>query len=160
MDMNDRDLVDAMRVGADEEEALRRRVIDRVMRQAPERNRRFPVPRVGIPQWGWKEWALMVSITACLALVVVYGAPRVYAPSSDLETGTEERMAAKFVSFDFAGDELGTQDQPYQSLERAVASVESGGTLKVKGGSTGESLTIVKRVTLVAVEGPVRIGES
>ena len=61
----------------------------------------------------------------------------------------------------YAGTELGTQAQPFNTLGEAAASVVSGGTIKMIGGTTSsETVRITKPLRLEAVGGPVRIGGS
>ncbi len=60
----------------------------------------------------------------------------------------------------YNGPEFGTFVQPFNTLGEAVNAASHGGTVKFKqGGSTAETLSIVKRVDLLAMNGPVTIGQ-
>jgi hypothetical protein len=66
-----------------------------------------------------------------------------------------------WVDFAFAGPHAGTQANPVDTLEQAVLLVESGGTLHIAPGTTPETITISKPMTLQndnPGQGPVRIG--
>lgn len=65
---------------------------------------------------------------------------------------------AQHVRFDFAGQQLGTELQPFVTLNKAAESVPAGGVVKIKAGTTSETLRIAKPVRLVAVNGKVSIG--
>jgi hypothetical protein len=63
-----------------------------------------------------------------------------------------------WVDFNYVGSELGTFANPFNTLGEGVAASPWGGFVKLKPGSTSETLTINKRVNLEAVGGPVTIG--
>ena len=65
-----------------------------------------------------------------------------------------------WVDFNFSGSQQdGSFDNPYSSLNGGLAGVFTGGVLRVKSGSSGETLTITKAATLEAPGGPVVIGK-
>lgn len=64
-----------------------------------------------------------------------------------------------WVHFDHPGREIGTFELPYNTLAEGTSHVASGGTLKIKAGSTPETPQLVKPVTIEAVGGPVTIGQ-
>jgi len=68
-----------------------------------------------------------------------------------------------WVDFSWPGQptlpEDGSQGSPFNSLAEGLAAVGYGGTLKFRPGSSHETATINKRVTLVAVGGPVTLGQ-
>lgn len=65
-----------------------------------------------------------------------------------------------WAEFAYTGTELGTFSQPFDTTnEGVVALVPDGtGTLHIKAGSTTETVTIVKPMTIVAEGGNVQIG--
>ena len=73
---------------------------------------------------------------------------------------TQDENGATYVFFEAVEKGQGTKHRPYQTLEQAINSAESGGVIKIKGGSTSELLRIAQPVRLMAVDGPVRIGRS
>ena len=60
--------------------------------------------------------------------------------------------------------ELGTRDYPLDTLVEAVAFVNEGGTIFIRGDtgtpSTSETITIIRELRIEAVGGAVRIGDS
>lgn len=64
-----------------------------------------------------------------------------------------------WIDFPYVGEENGTFDHPYNSLAEGVTWVSSGGTLKVKAGTTGETPRIDKKMRIEAFGGTVRIGD-
>jgi len=64
-----------------------------------------------------------------------------------------------WVDFNYSGTESGTFDQPYNTLAEGVAAANSGDTICMKPGSSPETITITKAVTLRACGGPVTIGQ-
>lgn len=63
-----------------------------------------------------------------------------------------------WVHFNYPGREIGTFELPYNTLVEGISQVASGGTLKIKAGSTPETLQLAKPVTIEAIGGPVTIG--
>ena len=59
-----------------------------------------------------------------------------------------ETVPMVWVEFIYSGPESGTESQPYNTLAEAVNAVAVGGEIKIKGGSTDETLTIDKEVTI------------
>jgi hypothetical protein len=64
-----------------------------------------------------------------------------------------------WVDFDHTLTEIGTFDFPYATMVRGLNSVAYNGTLKLMAGSSRETPTINRRVTLEAYGGPVTIGQ-
>ncbi len=62
------------------------------------------------------------------------------------------------VDFTYTGTELGTESQPYNTLAEAINAVSSGGTVIIKAGTTSETLTIDKNVTIQSSGGTATIG--
>lgn len=63
-----------------------------------------------------------------------------------------------WVDFAYAGAETGTEDHPFNTLDEGANAVDVGETVKIKTGSTSETITIAKAMTLEAVGGAVQIG--
>jgi M6 family metalloprotease-like protein len=63
-----------------------------------------------------------------------------------------------WVDFGYVGTEEGTFVRPYNTLFEGVSVVEHYGTIKVRAGSSPETLTISKPMTIVALEGHATIG--
>jgi hypothetical protein len=69
-----------------------------------------------------------------------------------------------WVDFNYLGREIGTFELPFKTLAGsvkevgAVDEVLAGGTLKIKAGSTSETLRITNSMTIQAIGGPVTIG--
>jgi hypothetical protein len=55
-----------------------------------------------------------------------------------------------WVDFDYVGTESGTFEEPYNTLVEGIDSSPSGGTVKVKTGTSSETPTISKRVIVRA----------
>jgi len=64
-----------------------------------------------------------------------------------------------WVDFNYVGTENGTFDQPYNTLAEAIAAANPGDTICIKPGSSPETITITKAVTLRACGGPVTVGK-
>ena len=58
-----------------------------------------------------------------------------------------------WVDVDYSGEELGTETKPFDTLAEAVEAVDSGGTIKIKGGVArlDEPIRITKPVRIEAV---------
>jgi len=70
-----------------------------------------------------------------------------------------QASAAVWVDFNYHGAPiLGTYTNPYPTLSFGVTNVNSGGNIFLKAGSSAETITISKPLTMSAVEGPVTIG--
>lgn len=63
-----------------------------------------------------------------------------------------------WADFEHTGTEIGNFQLPFKTLIDAVAKVAPRGTLKLKSGTTSETLTISKPLRMEAVNGTVRIG--
>ena len=66
--------------------------------------------------------------------------------------------AESWVDFANFGFENGSFANPYNTLAEGVAAAAYGGRLRVKAGSSREAITISKRVSLEAFDGPVTVG--
>ena len=65
-----------------------------------------------------------------------------------------------WVDFNFSFPlHLGTYAFPYNTLAQGVSAVQTGGTIAFKPGSSSETMTISKPMTLVAVGGAATIGQ-
>jgi hypothetical protein len=66
-----------------------------------------------------------------------------------------------WVDFNYLdSSHLGTYDFPYNTMTTGVSAVPTGGMIKIKtAGSTAETMTISKTMTIVAVGGPATIGK-
>ena len=67
--------------------------------------------------------------------------------------------AVAWVDFGFPGEEYGTEVLPFNTFGEAVDFVTSGGTINIKPGTSGESLTVNKAMTVNAVGGTATIGQ-
>jgi subtilase family serine protease len=67
----------------------------------------------------------------------------------------------KFVDFNYTGTEQnGTYYAPFETLAQGVSAVESKGTIIIKAtGSSSETMTITKPMTITASDGPAIIGQ-
>lgn len=63
-----------------------------------------------------------------------------------------------WVDFSHQGRELGTFEFPYRTLAQGIRSVVAGGTLKIKSGSTSETLNLNRPMNIEAFGGQVSIG--
>ena len=65
-----------------------------------------------------------------------------------------------WVDFNYAGIfQFGTFANPYSTLAQGISAVAVGGTIAIKGnGSSSETPTITKAMTIVAVGGTATIG--
>ncbi len=68
------------------------------------------------------------------------------------------RLDSMHVDFAFDGRELGTPLHPYNTLSEALVKAEEGATINLGPGSSDESLTIDRSMTLRSTGGPVTIG--
>ncbi len=66
--------------------------------------------------------------------------------------------ADTWVDFNYNGTELGTFVNPYNTLAEGVSAVSYGGILNFKTGSSRETATITKAMSLKEFNGPVTIG--
>lgn len=66
-------------------------------------------------------------------------------------------QAETWVDFRHSGTELGTLDQPFNTVGEGVAAAAHGGRVRLKSGSTAEPVTLTRRLTLEAVGGHVTI---
>jgi len=67
-------------------------------------------------------------------------------------TGELDR-AVVWVDAEYAGEEWGTESRPFDSFAEAIEAVDTGGTIKIKGGvaTLDEPIRITKPVRIVAV---------
>jgi hypothetical protein len=71
----------------------------------------------------------------------------------------ENASGVLWADFAYVGVEIGTFDQPYNTLGEAVAAASAGHTICIKPGSSAETLTINKELTLRAAGGTATIGD-
>jgi hypothetical protein len=64
-----------------------------------------------------------------------------------------------WVDFAYRGDQNGTLEAPFFTLAEAVNHISTPGLIRIRSGSTSETLTIQKAVRLQAFGGPVTIGK-
>jgi hypothetical protein len=64
-----------------------------------------------------------------------------------------------WVDFFWDGPFLGTEEDPYQTLADGLAAVADSGTVKMRSGSSGETMVIDQPVRLESVGGTARIGD-
>lgn len=63
-----------------------------------------------------------------------------------------------WVDANYAGTEIGSETQPYNTLAEGCDLVLSGGVIKVKPGTSNETLRIEKAIRIEAVLAPATIG--
>jgi hypothetical protein len=63
-----------------------------------------------------------------------------------------------WVAFGLPDPGIGTYDRPYNTLARGRDNVSVGGTIFIKPGSTPETITLSKRMTITAVGGSATVG--
>jgi hypothetical protein len=64
-----------------------------------------------------------------------------------------------WVDFNYTvGPENGSYTEPYDTLAKGTNNVSSGGTIAIKPGSSSETMTISKPMTITAVGGAATIG--
>ena len=72
-------------------------------------------------------------------------------------------LVESWVNFGFVGTEIGSVDNPFDTLAEGLFAVVEPGTVKIKGNSgdsvSNETMTIGQEVTIRAVNGTVRIGD-
>lgn len=68
--------------------------------------------------------------------------------------------AVAWVDFNFAGEEFGSEALPFNTFNEAVAFVTAGGTVNMKPGSSSETPTVTKSMTVNAVGGSATLGDS
>jgi hypothetical protein len=98
-------------------------------------------------------------------VMVVYGGTpantgiSAYDDTWELDVCTRPPEVVRWVDFAYAGlDELGTFAAPFNTLAEGVAAVPTGGTLRIKAGTSAERPTLTKPMTISAYGGPVTIG--
>jgi hypothetical protein len=65
----------------------------------------------------------------------------------------------RWVDFAYGGFESGSFANPFNTLAEGLNAVPHGGMLNIKPGSSSETATISKRMTIRAVGGPVTLGQ-
>ena len=63
-----------------------------------------------------------------------------------------------WVDFNFTGTPQGTFSNPYSTMAAGIAAASYGGILHVKTGTSSETPTITKPLTIVGYNGPANIG--
>lgn len=69
-------------------------------------------------------------------------------------------MDIVWLDFPWGGAKMGTEPQPFSTLDDALTWVTDGGTIKIKPGSAAISKRITKQVRIEAPSGGARIGEN
>ncbi|QDV88963.1 Pregnancy-associated plasma protein-A [Phycisphaerae bacterium RAS2] len=69
------------------------------------------------------------------------------------------QLNVTWVDFAYGGGSNGSFNQPYNSLAAAVAAVAPGGRIVIKAGSTNQTLTINKALTLDSFRGSATVGQ-
>lgn len=69
-------------------------------------------------------------------------------------------LAEVWVDFAHAGSELGTQANPFDTAIEGTTAVTANGTVHLSPGTSSETLTLLKPMTLESTGGVVRIGFS
>jgi hypothetical protein len=64
-----------------------------------------------------------------------------------------------WVDFAYGGEEFGSEAQPYRSLAHGCLAVDTGGTVRIKSGTSAETPRLTKAMRLEAAGGTVRIGD-
>jgi len=78
------------------------------------------------------------------------------------QTGLESLDSSEpvvWVDFSYVGTERGTFAEPYNTLIEGVSAAPLGGDVSIKAGSSPETLTITKALTIYAYDGSVSIGQ-
>lgn len=60
-------------------------------------------------------------------------------------------LATAWEDFSFVGDEMGTEAAPFDTVAEGVGFVTASGTINIQPGTTAETITIDKAVTIVNV---------
>ena len=98
-------------------------------------------------------------------VMVVYGGyppsgQGAYADTWELDVCTRPPEIVRWVDFAYTGqEELGTFTAPFNTFVEGVTSIPAGGTLKIKAGTSAETATISKPMTISAYGGSVIIGQ-
>lgn len=170
-------IIEALQSEQPSYESLQERVITNVMARLPHETPaslkttanesaagRFTlIARPLRPSWRLLAAAACVVVSTGYFAVSFFGLGfQIQAPSTavDIRVAGNNGVSSdtQYVAFGWTGAETGTSSQPFSSLHRGIASVSSGGMLKIEAGSTGETAKIAKPLTIVAVGGSVRIG--
>jgi len=69
------------------------------------------------------------------------------------------RLRETWVDFSYTGNETGEFATPFNTLQKGVNFAPPGTIVKIKAGSTPETLQLIKPVTIEAIGGPVTIGK-
>ncbi len=72
---------------------------------------------------------------------------------------TDELAKGTWGDFGYVGTEDGSFERPFDSLGEAVSATSSGGSVHLRAGSTGETVTITKAVNIFSCGGSVVIGQ-
>lgn len=71
---------------------------------------------------------------------------------------TPNTVDTLYVDFDHEGPSTGSVLRPFPIIQDAATALNSGGTIRINTGSTNETITLDKPMTLEALGGPVLIG--
>lgn len=93
----------------------------------------------------------------------IIGTPRPTGSGYDMgayeyTTGPSGPMDIVWLDFPWSGAKMGTEPQPFSTLDDALTWVTVGGTIKIKPGSAAISMRITSQVRIEAPSGGVRIG--
>jgi subtilisin family serine protease len=83
---------------------------------------------------------------------------QVLTPRVQLDRAIEMAIGT-WVQFGYSGTELGTVTEPFNSLSEAINAAPTGGLVNIQTGSTSETITITKAVTLQTWYGTATIGQ-
>jgi hypothetical protein len=78
-----------------------------------------------------------------------------------LARGSGHQSFNSRINFNYSspfGFYFGTFSEPYNTLSNGVSAVASGGTIAIKPGSSAETMTISKPMTITAVGGAATVG--
>jgi YD repeat-containing protein len=75
---------------------------------------------------------------------------------------TAGTLTDSWVDFSYPGEELGTSPKPFDTSDEGIIALvpDGGGTLHIKAGTSSETMTILKPMTIQAEGGLARIGVS
>jgi len=151
----------------DTAKSMNERVVKGVMLRLAEQKVSRPQIETGRLHWSaavprWKNSYAALVVAACLVISAGYfwlnnTDPRL--PSLNTFENETIELGVYHVAFQSSGPGIGTESQPFNTLENAIKVVETGGILMLESGSTDERARIVKPVTLKAIDGgSVQIG--
>ena len=107
-----------------------------------------------------------ISTPTCRLAPFLPGTHTIRGTITDIITGETDTCswtifvcpAIVYVDHRHIGQEVGTQDRPFNTVAEGVNTVRSGGEVRIAGGSYPETMTINKALTLTSQGGTVDIG--